>query len=553
MEPECGVPGDDDGGAGSMEVVEQDGGSKEQAEEERDIKYDRQLRLWGPHGQASLMSSHVLLAGAGPAGSETLKNMVLPGVGQFTVVDDRLVGERDLGNNFFVTADSVGQPRAEVVCRLLQELNPDATGNALPVSAASLPPSFLVDAEVSLVVCDLDCPATIRSLSAACWSASIPMVMTRACGLLGYVRLQFRDHCVIETRPETEQRDLRLSMPWPALREHCLSMDFEAMDSKAHSHVPMVAILVRAAESWKQAHNGALPCTFEEKSHFKQGVRRQSRDIEAELNFQEAEADAYLAYANPSLDSDSLVLQDLPVPLGPQSSDFDFLVEAVRSFVMDNGGLPPLAGEVPDMTSDTDSFVCLQQIYRAKAEEDVHAVATILGELLSSNGRSADSISREDIATFAKNVRSLYRATTGPLPLPSDDARKLAAAAEEDPYFDAPEQTPALWGVVLSAAAALQEEKGAYPGDADAEDVRERDAKELEARVRQLTPECGATMKHAAEVTRFASSQLHTTAAVLGGIASQEAIKLATRQFLPLDNFLVYNGIAGVMGAYKIY
>ena len=56
-------------------------------------RYDRQLRLWGANGQKALAESLVLLLGAGPAGTETLKNLVLPGVGRFTVVDGAVVSE----------------------------------------------------------------------------------------------------------------------------------------------------------------------------------------------------------------------------------------------------------------------------------------------------------------------------------------------------------------------------------------------------------------------------------------------------------------------------
>ena len=45
-----------------------------------DDKYDRQIRLWGAHGQRILSTSHVLLLGASPSGTEALKNLVLPGI-----------------------------------------------------------------------------------------------------------------------------------------------------------------------------------------------------------------------------------------------------------------------------------------------------------------------------------------------------------------------------------------------------------------------------------------------------------------------------------------
>jgi amyloid beta precursor protein binding protein 1 len=56
-----------------------------------DDKYDRQLRLWGAHGQKLLSSSHIIVIGSSSAGTETLKNLVLPGVGKFTIIDDHKV------------------------------------------------------------------------------------------------------------------------------------------------------------------------------------------------------------------------------------------------------------------------------------------------------------------------------------------------------------------------------------------------------------------------------------------------------------------------------
>ena len=92
-------------------------------------KYDRQLRLWGANGQRALMHAHVLLINADAAGTETLKNLVLPGIGTFYIIDDHTVSEIDVSNNFFVTADDKGRSRAEVAAELLKEMNPDVDGH----------------------------------------------------------------------------------------------------------------------------------------------------------------------------------------------------------------------------------------------------------------------------------------------------------------------------------------------------------------------------------------------------------------------------------------
>ena len=99
-----------------------------------DDKYDRQVRLWGSHGQKKLAQAHIILLGTSSAGTETLKNLILPGIGKFTIVDDALVTLRDCGNNFFVTHEDIGKPKAEVVCSLLGEMNPDCQGNAVVMS-----------------------------------------------------------------------------------------------------------------------------------------------------------------------------------------------------------------------------------------------------------------------------------------------------------------------------------------------------------------------------------------------------------------------------------
>ena len=65
------------------------------------------------------------MLGTSSAGSETLKNLVLPGIGEIMIVDDRKVDATDLGNDFFVTKNDIGRPKAEVLSEMLIEMNPD--------------------------------------------------------------------------------------------------------------------------------------------------------------------------------------------------------------------------------------------------------------------------------------------------------------------------------------------------------------------------------------------------------------------------------------------
>ncbi len=62
-------------------------------------------------------------------GLETLKNLVLPGIGSFTIQDSAVVSEADLGVNFFLEEAHLNGFRAEHTCNLLKELNPDVQGS----------------------------------------------------------------------------------------------------------------------------------------------------------------------------------------------------------------------------------------------------------------------------------------------------------------------------------------------------------------------------------------------------------------------------------------
>jgi len=47
------------------------------------------------------------------------------------------------------------------------------------------------------------------------------------------------------------------------------------------------------------------------------------------------------------------------------------------------------------------------------------------------------------------------------------------------------------------------------------------------------------------EMCRFGAAEMHSIASLLGGVASQEVIKMITHQYVPLDNTLIFNGING--------
>lgn len=53
-----------------------------------------------------------------------------------------------------------------------------------------------------------------------------------------------------------------------------------------------------------------------------------------------------------------------------------------------------------------------------------------------------------------------------------------------------------------------------------------------------------------AEMCRFGAGELHCVAAIIAGMAAQEAIKLLTKQFVPQSGTLIYNAMGSTTSVF---
>jgi len=312
-------------------------------------KYDRQLRLWGPRGQARLAGARVVCLGSSAVATETLKNLVLPGLGRLLIIDDARVTESDLGQNFFLEESDLGRYRAEAVLEHLLSLNPDVTGefSTLPISDLS---------ETDVLAVFQESMDTADSLVEKFPAAKI--VVVNVAGFVASVRLFGRDLEIVDSRPEEGSRqDLRLANPFPALREFSDSIDLAALSDAEHGHIPWVVLLLKA-------RRGTLADTRAELARL-----RRSDD---QMNFSEALENVHLAF--PQIDLDLGRVEG--------SGEFWAMKRTVAEFVRKYSCLP-LSGALPDMTADTNTFLKLQAIYRDQAQVELKLVKELLEEEVS--------------------------------------------------------------------------------------------------------------------------------------------------------------------------
>lgn len=521
-------------------------------------KYDRQLRLWGDHGQTALEGAHICLINATATGTEILKNIILPGIGAFTIIDGNKISGEDVGNNFFLEKESIGKSRAQVATQYLLELNSDVRGDCFeetPEELLEANPTFFNN--FSVVIGTSLTEKTLLTLSEKLWEANIPFLVCRSYGMVGYMRLQIAEHTVIESHPDDVLFDLRLDNPFPSLKEHVESYDFENMNKKDYSHIPYIIILLKYLEFWKKEHNDQIPKGYGEKELFreiiKQGMQK-FEDLESLDNFEEAIKSVVRDIKVTEIPKNikDLLQDEACMNLNSESKPFWIMVRAIKEFVDKEGkGLLPLQGAIPDMTADSKRYIELQNIYRNQANYDVKWIADKVQELLSSLGKPQDLISEAEIRLLCKNCRYL-RVVRG-YPLVQEYNAKTAKVHEITKHLDNPESEMVFY-VLLRAIDRFYGEYNRYPGYFT--DQVEPDIVKLKGCLNRLLQEWnhGPLGKddYIHEMCRYGACELHSVAAFVGGCAAQEVIKLVTSQYVPFNNTYIYNAMTATSTVFQL-
>ncbi|CAI2732209.1 unnamed protein product [Schistosoma spindalis] len=471
---------------------------------EKDKRYDRQLRLWGDHGQFALEYAKVCLLRAEGLGAEILKNLVLPGVGSFTIIDDSYVTDKDLGSNFFVTENHIGKARAQVVTESLMELNDEVNGNYLIEDVRDLlekDPQIFLSFDV-VIVTDAREKLLIR-LSQLLSGTSITLVVCFSIGVIGYLRICPPEHVIVESHPDSYCPDLRLDRPFPDFVKMVNEEPLEEMTSEKLCHTPWLIIVYVFLQKFISVH-GHFPRNHKEKAEIKDMISKGAVELWSQLRKRENNLDSSFVLENFQEACQAVNTAVLPTTIpenvkklleddrcndpcvtnigisGSSSSNlkcptknhqqlhrkdsvyttissvkFWRLVRALRDFIEHEGeGQLPVRGSLPDMISDSKRYLQLLTIYRERSEWAVERLASRLLQF--------PDICVDDVRLFVKNASFLNVIRCRSLeeemklsPARSDDLTLLPTHKENDSM---------LWYLVLRGASSFLMETGRWPG-----------------------------------------------------------------------------------------
>lgn len=409
--------------------------------------------------------------------------------------------------------------------------------------------------------------STLVPLTQEAKQLGIPVLYLHSVGFLSTFSVQLpAEFPIVETHPDPEStQDLRLLNPWPELVTAAANLNnLDTLDDHQHGHVPYILLLLHFLEQWKRSHEGNAPSNYKEKTEFREFVRSQTRTSNpegGEENFDEAVAAVLKTISPFSLRSSirEIFEMDQCQQLSASSQDFWVIASATKTFHASHGVLP-LPGSLPDMKAQSADYVSLQNIYKAKARQDVEEVTATVRQLESQLRRQTPAIPDRDIEVFCKNAAHIKVVLGRDIPQISIDSdastlktirNELSVPDSLIPIFIA---TQILDSVVDEIQSSSREKEHSVDDDGLWNSHTERilallTAADGSAVCQEARAQISRAIK---ELRRAEGGELHNISSLTGGLVAQEALKVITRQYGPLDNTCVFDGARSKSEMYRL-
>ncbi|KAL8873090.1 MAG: hypothetical protein Q9174_001378, partial [Haloplaca sp. 1 TL-2023] len=422
--------------------------------------------------------------------------------------------------------------------------------------------------------------ADLRLVCQFATEKSIPLFYIHSVGLYSHFSVQLPDAFpIVDTHPDpASTQDLRLLEPWPELTAfmEAKTVDLDALSDHDHGHVPYLLLLLRFLEDWKKLHGGEPPKDYKEKKEFKSLIESKARTGNAEggeENFDEAAASVLKSLNKPSIPSGlKAIFDELETrSVYPDAANFWLIALAIMMFHVSFKCLP-LSGGLPDMKAQSHDYIQLQNLYKTKARQDIDEVTKRIRaneEIL----KKPVPVAPQEIEAFCKGaafvklikgqdllvtVKTVDHNRISPMAQMLQDAYSysllpvyiafLAYDAMYEEYnstFTTESSTPlegeepSLEFLSSKAEAIISDVLAASSGgEAGDSDFRLETMKRVEPVLQELIRADGA--------------ELHNISALTGGMVAQEVIKVITKQYIPIDNTCVFDGIASKTEVFRI-
>ena len=230
----------------------------------------------------------------------------------------------------------------------------------------------------------------------------------------------------------------------------------------------------------------------------------------------------------------------------------------------------PLPGALPDMKAKSADYVQLQNIYKSKARKDLAEVVRKVRSFERETQRKS-AVDEQEIEAFCKGAAFVKLIKGRPIQVPdrstsidwTDRAKYLCRELQDeesllpiylsflayDKFFEHSKEIPQQ-----NDEAPAIEQRGWESFATGVMEAADSFLHSLQTSVDEFdTGPCKAkTERIVAELGRAGGAELHNISALTGGMVAQEVIKVLTKQYIPIENTCVFDGITSKTAVFKV-
>jgi amyloid beta precursor protein binding protein 1 len=180
------------------------------------------------------------------------------------------------------------------------------------------------------------------------------------------------------------------------------------------------------------------------------------------------------------------------------------------------------------MKAQSSVYIKLQNIYKERARQDVSQVLETVRSI-----PGGEDVDPEQVELFCKNARFIKLINfPEESPVKLDQVVEQQLANDEIAVVAGPEMPLSLIPLYLALLATSNSTTATADG--------------IMAFISSHAPQAADNERYkktAQELERAAGGELHNISALTGGMVAQEMIKIITKQYVPIDNTCIFDGI----------
>ena len=147
-----------------------------------DLPFSRQMLLLGEESQKKLERSAVLLFGVGGVGSYAAEALARAGVGRITLIDPDEVALSNCNRQLAALHSTLGQKKAQVMARRIQDINPQCQAEALCLFYGPETRGQIRMTEYDYIVDAIDTVSSKLLLAEEAQRAGVPLIASMGTG-----------------------------------------------------------------------------------------------------------------------------------------------------------------------------------------------------------------------------------------------------------------------------------------------------------------------------------------------------------------------------------